>query len=47
MMADEQWTVKDLIAALKQFPADAKVFYEMGPQWPRNGRESAIRQGLG
>jgi hypothetical protein len=30
-MADEQWTVKDLIAALKQFPADAKVFYEMGP----------------
>lgn len=33
-MADEQWTVKDLIAALKQFLADAKVFYEMGPNGP-------------
>ncbi len=33
-MADEQWTVKDLIAALKQFPPDAKVFYEMGPNGP-------------
>ena len=33
-MADEQWTVKDLVEALKQFPADAKVFYEMGPNGP-------------
>ena len=33
-MANEQWTVKDLIAALKQFPADAKVFYEMEPNGP-------------
>jgi hypothetical protein len=34
IMADEQWTVKDLVEALKQFPADAKVFYEMGPNGP-------------
>jgi hypothetical protein len=33
-MTDEQWTVKDLVEALKQFPADAKVFYEMGPNGP-------------
>jgi hypothetical protein len=33
-MTDEQWTVKDLVEALKQFPADAKVFYEMGPKGP-------------
>jgi hypothetical protein len=30
-MAAQEWTVKQLIAALKQFPLDAKVFYEMGP----------------
>jgi len=33
-MADEQWTVKDLVEALKHFPEDAKVFYEMGPNGP-------------
>jgi hypothetical protein len=33
-MAEKQWTVKDLVEALKQFPADAKVFYEMGPNGP-------------
>ena len=30
-MADQEWTVKDLIEALKTFPLAAKVFYEMGP----------------
>jgi hypothetical protein len=30
-MADKEWTVKDLMEALKQFPPEAKVFYEMGP----------------
>jgi len=30
-MAAQEWTVKKLIEALKKFPLDAKVFYEMGP----------------
>ena len=30
-MADQEWTVKQLIDALKKFPSDAKVYYEMGP----------------
>jgi hypothetical protein len=34
-MADKEWTVKDLTDALKQFPSDAKVYYEMGPHSPR------------
>jgi hypothetical protein len=33
-MADQGWTVKDLTEALKQFPRDAKVYYEMGPNGP-------------
>lgn len=33
-MANKQWTVKELIEALKQFPPDAKVYYEMGPNGP-------------
>jgi len=33
-MADTAWTVKDLSEALKQFPSDAKVYYEMGPNGP-------------
>jgi hypothetical protein len=33
-MADNEWTVKDLTEALKRFPADAKVYYEMGPNGP-------------
>jgi len=33
-MADNQWTVKDLTEALKSFPLDAKVYYEMGPNGP-------------
>jgi hypothetical protein len=33
-MADQEWTVKDLIEALKKFPLEAKVFYEMGPNGP-------------
>ena len=30
-MAAQEWTVKQLIEALKKFPLDAKVFYAMGP----------------
>jgi hypothetical protein len=33
-MADNVWTVKDLTEALKRFPLDAKVYYEMGPNGP-------------
>jgi hypothetical protein len=29
-MEAQEWTVKQLIEALKKFPLDAKVFYEMG-----------------
>jgi len=34
-MANKEWTVKELAEALKQFPSDAKVYYEMGPNGPR------------
>jgi hypothetical protein len=30
-MTDQDWTVKELIEALKKFPPDSKVYYEMGP----------------
>ena len=30
-MEDKEWTVKELMEALKRFPLDAKVYYEMGP----------------
>jgi hypothetical protein len=30
-MAEIVWTVKDLTEALKGFPPNAKVYYEMGP----------------
>lgn len=30
-MEGKEWTVKELIEALKPFPIDAKVYYEMGP----------------
>ena len=33
-MAGEGWTVRDLTEALKQFPLDARVYYEMGPNGP-------------
>ena len=33
-MADQEWTVKDLMEALKRFPLEAKVYYEMGPNGP-------------
>jgi hypothetical protein len=33
-MADKEWTVKELTDALKEFPSDAKVYYEMGPHGP-------------
>jgi len=33
-MASQEWTVKQLMEALKQFPLEAKVYYEMGPYGP-------------
>jgi hypothetical protein len=27
----KEWTVKELLEALKRFPLEAKVYYEMGP----------------
>jgi hypothetical protein len=33
-MADQEWTAKELIEALKTFPPEAKVYYEMGPNGP-------------
>jgi hypothetical protein len=33
-MAEKQWTVKELVEALRQFPEEAKVYYEMGPNGP-------------
>ncbi len=33
-MANQEWTVKDLMEALKRFPLQAKVYYEMGPNGP-------------
>jgi hypothetical protein len=46
-MANNEWTVKDLAEALKRFPADAKVYYEMGPKRPRHDWKGAIREPLG
>jgi hypothetical protein len=33
-MSNDQWTVRELMEALKKFPLDAKVYYEMGPNGP-------------
>jgi hypothetical protein len=33
-MANKEWTVKDLMEALKKYPLEAKVYYEMGPNGP-------------
>jgi hypothetical protein len=30
-MADQDWTVKEMIEALTESPPDAKAYYEMGP----------------
>jgi hypothetical protein len=29
-MENKQWAVEDLVEALKKFPLEAKVYYEMG-----------------
>ena len=45
-MADVQWTVKDLTEALKRFPSDAKVYYEMGPNGPGTvGKAQYVKAG--
>jgi hypothetical protein len=31
---NKEWTVKDLMEALRKFPLEAKVYYEMGPNGP-------------
>ena len=33
-MESKEWTVKELMEALKRFPLEAKVYYEMGPHGP-------------
>ena len=33
-MAENKWTVGELTEALQQFPLDAKVYYETGPNGP-------------
>jgi hypothetical protein len=33
-MAKKEWTVRELTEALKQFPLDAKVYCEKGPNGP-------------
>jgi hypothetical protein len=39
--------VKELIEALKRFPLDAKVYYEMGPNGPGTiGKAQCIRAGV-
>jgi hypothetical protein len=46
-MEKTQWTVKDLTEALKQFPLDATVYYEMGPMAPgRSGKRNTLRRGV-
>jgi hypothetical protein len=46
-MAEKQWTVKDLVEALRQFPEEAKVYYEMGPNGPeRLERRNTSRPGV-
>jgi hypothetical protein len=42
-MADKEWTVKELMEALKRFPLEAKVYYEMGPNGPATAWKGAIR----
>ena len=45
-MEGKEWTVKELIEALKRFPLDAKVYYEMGPNGPGTiGRAQYVRAG--
>jgi len=45
-MADEAWTVKDLMEGLKRFPAQAKVYYEMDQMAPeRSERRNTSRSG--
>ena len=33
-MVTNGWTVRELMDALKRFPLEAKVYYEMGPNGP-------------
>ncbi len=45
-MQDTEWTVKQLIEALKRFPLDAKVYYEMGPNGQGTiGKAQYVRAG--
>jgi hypothetical protein len=45
-MSVTEWTVKELTEALKRFPADAKVYYEMGPNGPGTiGKAQYVKAG--
>jgi len=46
-MADQEWTVKELIEALKTFPPEAKVYYEMGPNGPGTIRKAQYVKAYG
>ena len=46
-METQEWTVKQLIEALKKFPPEAKVFYEMGPSGAGTvGKAQYVRAGV-
>ena len=45
-MANKERTVKEM-EALKKFPLEAKVYYEMGPNGPGTIGKAQYRQGLG
>jgi hypothetical protein len=45
-MADQEWTVKELTEALKRFPVDAKVYYNMGRTGPKpSGKRNTRKPG--
>jgi len=46
-MASQAWTVKELIEALKKFPPEAPVYYEMGPNGPGTIRKAQYVRAYG
>ena len=46
-MENKEWTVNDLMEALKKFPLKAKVYYEMGPNGPGTLGKAQCVKGMG
>ena len=46
-VANQEWTVKELTEALKTFPPDAKVYYEMGPRGQATIGKAQYLKGVG